>query len=227
MSSIIRLLPQIIMKQGLYIFIFCLFSQFATAQLGVSVFYKNIMPSTWNESNITDFKSNHYVGADIDYWFRLKKRRWEFMPSVQFAWGDVTNNNKGYQIGALLKNQVYVFDFVDDCNCPTFSKQGNTIKKSFFVALQAGAFYNNLSVSPSEQVAVQPNGITGQFGLGVGYDLGITDFYTITPSIHYLYSTPLAWENTSSIKSAMRGLHFGIRSGFRFDYKKKGRMRRF
>ena len=74
--------------------------------------------------------------------------------------------------------------------------------------------------------------ILGKLGIGLGLDLGLSDFYTITPMVAYYYYSPATWKKLSpdpdtqdfiDAKGSPTLLEASIRLGFRQDY---GRGRR-
>ena len=130
-----------------------------SAQFGVRAKYNMNSFSDWDtflEQAVPGevdkvFPSNLEFG--VDYWFRLKNHRIEFMPEV--AMGLKTSSSYS-AVGADLSfsyfafnfnTQIYAFDLVGDCDCPTFSKQGPSLNKGFFFSLAPGIIYNTKEFS--------------------------------------------------------------------------------
>ncbi|MEP7320298.1 MAG: hypothetical protein ABI761_00210 [Saprospiraceae bacterium] len=211
---------------------FCLFlilSWFpSTAQVGVKVV------NAWPKNRIAEATSNTklfptLVGAGIDYWFRLKKYRLEFLPAIHalYAHESVSINNE--KVGKLNWTvielapvfQFYPFDFNNDCMCPTFSKQGQFFKKGFFVNLTPGLAHSTLSNS-AVAVTTSQNVYFGRLGLGI--DLGISDLLTLSPSMNYQFSQSLDWSKIFTSTGSdnidlYTGLFLSARLGWRFDRK--------
>ena len=242
------------MKLGLRLFfVALLLIQFAdvSAQFGLRAKYNINSFSDWdtylqqNVNGQTDeiFPSNLELG--VDYWFRLKNQRIEFMPEI--AMGLKTNStylNAGSEMSFSyfafnFNTQIYAFDFTGDCDCPTFSKQGPSLNKGFFFAISPGLIYNTKEISlevvdPSTYDSSQVN---LRLGIGAGYDIGFSDLFTITPSILYNIAPGIAFDDLSrigsglpegeSITTGLNQIQIQLRFGFRPDYVKSyGRGRR-
>ncbi len=206
-------------------------SHIANAQFGARAKYNINSYPAWEELISELDVPNIEVG--VDYWFKLKNHRVEFMPEVYYGLkstseyltptGQELFSKHGY-LGFQLNTHIYIMDLVGDCDCPTFSKQGPSIKKGFFVNIAPGIVYNNYERKSETQNV--PNHKTDKFnariGLGIGYDIGINDLITITPIATYLvspsndsaYTTP----GNTPILSSWNSIQFGLRVGFRPDY---------
>lgn len=223
----------------------------ASAQFGVRTKYNLNSFSDWDEfleQNINGdidkiFPSNIEIG--VDYWFRLKNQRIEFMPEV--AMGLKTSSSYS-NVGAEtdfsyfafnVNTQIYAFDLTGDCDCPTFSKQGPSLNKGFFFAVSPGLLYNTKEISlETTETSYKSNQVNLRIGVGAGFDIGISDLFTITPSIQYNITPGVnfsALENVNvpppltsySFNSGLNQIQFQIRFGFRPDYVKSyGRGRR-
>jgi hypothetical protein len=197
-------------------------------QIGIKVV------NTWPQNRIAESTTNNklfptLVGAGIDYWFRLKKYRLEFLPAIhaQYAHESVSINNE--KVGKLNWTviefapvlQFYPFDFKNDCMCPTFSKQGQFFKKGFFINFTPGIAHSALSNSAA-QISTAQNIFFGRIGLGI--DLGISDLLTLSPSLNYQISQSLDWSKIFTSTGSERinlysGLFLSARLGWRFDRK--------
>jgi len=161
----------------------------------------------------------------LDYWFRLKDRRIEFLPELSYEMTKGETNNLDVvdvsfnSFNLLLNTNIYFMDFYNDCDCPTFSKDGNAFTKGFHLILSPGLRYYGYSYSDSS--------LDRNFGLilagGIGMDIGINDLVTITPHFLYRYN-PSVKANfpepilMSESSHTLRQFNFGIRIGFRPDY---------
>jgi len=227
------------MKQFLIIFVlsFFLFINNTSAQYGINASYNTFSASGW-ENLIQDsglegaapIESGFGIG--IDRWFRLKNARVEFFPELNYArysvdWSDDITSLSHQQISLFANTHFYIFDLEGDCDCPTFSKDGNFVKKGFYLALSPGLSYatykfDGRNGDPSNSSLVP------SIGLGVGIDFGLSDLVTVTPMIRYRRHFNAEWEdlaenldlipsdeNTSAEEIGLNSFSFGIRLGVR------------
>ncbi len=203
--------------------------------------------ANYGMSNFEQFKDQAYlfesnknasflgsaIGFGIDYWFRLKKRRIEFLPELAYASFSKTSiSNISYNaksISFYFNTQIYLLDLAEDCDCPTFSKQGNTVKKGFFFHVSPAVKSFNLE-GINGSLTNSSNALTFGIRAGFGLDLGINDFATITPMFSYERTSMAKWENMTSINednvsedisSNYSNLNFGLRFGMRFNQNTK------
>ena len=223
----------------------------ASAQFGLRAKYNMNSFSAWDEfleqnypgRNVDKiFPSNVEIG--LDYWFRLKNLRIEFMPEL--AMGLKTNSTypaaeaeTGFSYFAFnLNTQIYAFDLTGDCDCPTFSKQGPSLNKGFFINIAPGLIYNTKEISlETIDPSFESNQVNLRIGIGAGFDIGFSDLFTITPSIMYNLAPGITFNDLSNIQtgttsadfftSGLNQIQFQLRFGFRPDYVKSyGRGRR-
>lgn len=160
--------------------------------------------SAWPGSNILD--------ASVHYWTRLKRYRLEFLPGVLFQ-NLSTQEQANYQnIGVSVPVSIYLLDFVNDCDCPTFSKNSFWFQKGFFIRLTPSWSTNINSSSPQAL-----NQLLGG-GISVGIDFGLSDLLTITPLIGYGQVHSL-----SGPPSHGGYFHAGLSLLFRHDYRNRYR----
>lgn len=240
------------MKRFLFFSFFSLLTSAAFSQVGISVGAQFVQATEWeeyiqetyNNSNVSIFPPSVYVG--LDYWFRLKNKRIEFTPEIGFASysGSLpanrdpllseTDTYKSSYFSFYFNSNIYLLDFGGDCNCPTFNKDGDLIKKGFFIRLSPGIIYNTRSQTIEGNSAGSITGSTYQeestnfsFRAGLGLDIGVSPFLTVTPLLMATYNTPVTWNHFTqevpttdpvvSIDSQVLQLFAGIRIGFRFD----------
>lgn len=190
-----------------YLFIVALITtaSWSYAQIGINASY--IKPTFNNTENENIIKFG--VRGGIDYWFRLKTKRIEFMPEIGYE--NFETNIPGLKMNSfyfMFKTNFYLLNFNEDCNCPTFSKDGNTISKGFYVSIAPEI------KSFSSDFIEKENTIVGGVVLGAGIDIGVTELLTITPNVGY--------EITSNINdTSYKALLLGIRTGLRFNEGKK------
>lgn len=225
--------------------LFTLLSFEASAQFGIQGSYANIDAPNWEERIGASF--NPAFGVGMDYSFRLKNLRIEFFPQI-FAL--ISGQPSFYQEPGLVDSYVYIqpdflqfgfkgiariypFDMEGDCNCPTFSKRGNFLKKGFF--FQAYPAVSILSIretygltasttKPDQTQTTSDRAFSWGGGFGAGVDIGFSDRFTFTPSIAYEYytGTDMTLAHCSlcllvPVRSELRNLSFGLRMGFHLE----------
>jgi len=222
----------------------------ASGQFGLRAKYNTNNYAGWNNfveavSNVSNdklFASNLEFGAD--YWFRLKDYRVEFLPEAFVGLKSSSTlengaiNNEFSYVGINFNTQLYLFDLKGDCDCPTFSKQGPTIEKGLFFNIAPGLIYGATSYSDASTVdPLTNNNINFRIGVGVGFDIGISDLFTITPMVNYNIAPGITYNaleqvaspaiiDHNGIKSELSQLQFALRLGFRPDYAKSYGRRR-
>lgn len=220
--------------------IFLLFISFSSiyCQIGIRGGYGKNSFEEWkiaaynNEPTKTSEFLNSSYHFGVDYWFRLKKRRIEFLPALSYYnFGKSTIAGKTYSASSFdfaFNTHIYVMDLEEDCDCPTFSKQGNTLKKGFFfhIAPLVKYFFQTVNTTPSFNSNALGVGLKG----GIGLDIGVNDFFTITPLISYERTNRITWtdlnkiassiESPSDVESDYSRISGELRLGFRFDQKK-------
>ena len=221
------------MKNCLVLFLISLFST-ANAQIGVSAGYK-IMPATeWSEAFAANPSAFNGLEVAVDYWFRLKNKRIEFLPELSYE--RYTNNHRTERdelrfYNFFLNTNFYLLDFEGDCNCPTFSKGGNIFEKGFFVQISPGVMrFSSEAVSQADFLdpeQSQSSDSSTHFGirLGAGLDIGITDFITLTPLARYTFIPSIGRDDfgqkflgdASQAETQLGQLFAGVRLGFRWD----------
>jgi hypothetical protein len=189
----------------------------------VGTFAKNRIAESTSQERL--FSSRFGLGAD--YWFRLKKYRLEFLPSIHLQYGRERFNITDQVVGDLSWSsldftpaiQFYPLDFFSDCQCPTFSKQGKFLKKGLFLSLAPGIGYHvlnskNLNESSGDWL------LFGRAGLGL--DIGLSDLLTLSPAVHYQLSQNMNWSryflsSNSASLDINSGLFLSLRLGLRMD----------
>jgi|AntRauTorckE5430_2_1112549.scaffolds.fasta_scaffold00703_5 hypothetical protein len=217
----------------LFAFLFCL-PVLLSAQLGVQLSANFNKPGTVFLTGVGEFEFPEYnTGGElaVNYWFRLPKQRIAFLPTLYYstARADVeAANNKFQELGFQLKTNIYPFDFLGDCDCPTFGKQGPQLQKGLFLQLSGGyaAYRTNISVANIDFTDNQ-HGFT--FGGGIGMDIGVSKLVTITPIASVRIGTQAYQElqisdgNGPPIGTGgpkLTTFQLGILTSFRFDHKR-------
>lgn len=177
------------------------------------------------------------IGGSLSYWFRLKEKRVEFLPELGYYTGLSSSEilpSKQQRFSFLFNVDVYLFDIINDCDCPTFSKQGTGFQRSFFIELSPGLDYQFLKMEDPTDLERDYDGseLAFRFGIGAGYDIGISDLITIAPIISINYATRPKWNGLSDVPNLTipeNGsgsewiLSLGVRMMFRPDYTRKYR----
>ncbi len=169
------------------------------------------------------------VEVAVNYWFRLPKQRVEFLPTLRFATTEVGQNGSAFrEYGADMKVNIYPFDFLGDCDCPTFGKQGPQLQKGLFLQGSVGySIYNtDFDAFPALETETG-NGLT--FGAAVGLDFGLSNLVTLTPIGGVRFGTAPYQETIFRTGTDPEGVVYGpklttfyagLQLSFRFDHKK-------
>ena len=133
---------------------------------------------------------------------------------------------------------IYPLDFFNDCNCPTFSKDGNVITKGFYWVIAPGVSLNQkktiYETSGGSTSGTDNRQLNFHAGVGAGLDIGIADIFTISPFVIYRMGFGHEWNDlyiafnrgevsTLDTKTSLKQLNFGLRLMFRPDYVKQNR----
>ena len=218
----------------------------ANAQFGVSARIQNNTNKTWtnNYQMVADTSQSIFSNSieyGLNYWFRLKNYRVEFLPEITYAKSEnkelysslLVNSHTRTSYGFNVNVQIYPLDFFGDCDCPTFSKDGNFMSKGFYWLLSPGLSMHTIKteMDPLSSYIPEDTKITSlRFGVGAGVDMGFTDLFTLSPFIMYSMNFGNNWENQPNTyaiedpgsldtKANIKQWHFGLRLIFRPDYK--------
>ena len=175
-------------------------------------------------------------GIGVDYWFRLKNYRVEFLPEINYAYTkkDVTFQEgalgeiKWQRIGFQFNTNIYLLNIKGDCNCPTFGKQDPLFKKGLYVQISPGIAHLKSELNDQLISSIKSQTV-GTVGIGLGLDIGISQYFTITPWIRHGFELGLDWadlalfevSSESDYKINQNTTTFGLRMGYRYDYKKR------
>jgi hypothetical protein len=213
-------------------------SIYGESQVGLNLSAGQSSFSEWNSSlgelldpqKVDIYKSNYSLG--FNYWFRLQKRRIEFLPALEYTqYSNTTLNTldfKANSLNAVFNVNIYFLDLAEDCDCPTFSKKGNFLKKGLFLQISPELKQYNLKGGNFSQKNIVPG-----LRVALGVDLGASELVTITPMIGFDKTTMVKWDNLYNILSPLtiynplasntNNFYFSTRFGFRFNTKKKFR----
>ena len=242
------------MKSLLSILLFFAIVTSTHAQFGISAKYQSNKASGWEGKYGGDKDiSPASIEYGLNYWLRLKNKRVEFLPELTYASSKASFEDIGFaielsqfnrtSIGIGVNTHIYPLDFEGDCNCPTFSKDGNIVSKGFHWIINTGVISHNIEnklFAPSlgareEYTFENTNQITFRAGLGIGLDIGITELFTLVPYAMYSRNFGLESPDLSdlpsapnpSISTSLDQFNVGLRLVFRPDYiKSNGGFRR-
>jgi len=203
----------------------------------------------WNEHVSADaiFDRSHYIG--ISYWLRLKNYRVEFHPTAYVTTSkqsiniydqlpsDFPDIKSAIQTGFGIEVPIhfYFLDIEGDCNCPTFSKQGNFLSKGLYAYLSPGVRRLTYTMFAEDGETILPTVDSRSkqtlfaVAAGLGLDIGLGDLFTVTPFAGLEFVPDLAWqgyqhavEQASGIDIVesrdLRSVVLGVRLSFRPDY---------
>ena len=158
---------------------------------------------------ITDLNNNmkydlpgNSLFLSLNYEFSIQNYRIAFVPEI----GGALFENEIIDLGTFknktlrfqLNNHIYFLDFKGDCDCPTFSKKGNPLKKGLFLNISPGVSYfaNTLETltSNSTDNLIKPN-----IGAGLGYDIGVNKNITLTTFANAYFFSGLTWPGLSNL----------------------------
>ena len=208
------------------------------AQIGISGGIKKMTAPEWEAYFEGDDFLRDGFKIGLDYWFRLKEKRVEFTPELSYSQFSsnidhftegFTQNFKVRLIGLHLNTNIYPLDFGNDCNCPTFDKDGGILDKGLFLQISLGiSTLNNEFENPL--MSISSNQLIPSLGLGVGLDIGINKFLTLTPLIQYHFYFNATWEDLELLAaegqvfpadanetSNLKQFFAGLRLSMRFD----------
>ena len=144
------------------------------------------------------------IQASLEYAFRLKQKRLEFHPGIGYRTTFNKDAFEGYinSVDFDFNTAIYPFDFAGDCHCPTFSKDGELVKKGFFFEVSPGVAYQTVhrtkittSLNPhvQERVNINSSEVIFKIGAGAGLDIGISEQFTLTPMVSMTWLSSEDW----------------------------------
>jgi hypothetical protein len=220
----------------IFALLFFLFvSALATAQVGLNGRYVLNDAQSWTVPQVDGREALDLLGTGyalgIDYWVRFQDVRIELLPELNFSRYqntierlDIDTEVKMYSL--LLRTNIYFLDMSGDCFCPTFYQEGPTLQKGLHLQISPGLHYFDGSITGSN-AAASSNTFTYSIGAGLGFDLGISKYLTITPIAGIRYFPGIQWEAITEFfpadgpqaveeKSSLLQYSAGIRIGLLF-----------
>ena len=207
------------------------------AQFGGGLAYQSLQADDWEahfETNDSASLATDAFRLSAYYWFRPKNLRIEFLPEISFrstfAPESTPLQGEMSSIGFQVNTDFYILDLLNDCNCPTFSKDGGILKKGFFIELAPGIDYHfqKLSSSRGSESAgtLKSQHLAFKLAFGGGIDIGISELLTLTPFLRATWLPSNNWDGLADFlnrpeineDSSMFLMGGGIRLSFRPDY---------
>jgi len=214
----------------------------AYSQAGISFTRFNQKTPDWeqlvSQNGFTqDFLENGYQ-VGINFWVKpLEDYRFEVYPELQGGYTSqeiqsetTTELFQLTNVGFNLNMNLYLLNFLSDCDCPTFSKQESFFEKGFFLQVSPGYHYFRGEYEVASATDLRSNimnDFVPKLGIGVGVDIGVSDLITLTPMVKYDRYFGAEWDdlrttitnessldtsnNESHINRFTYGLHIGIR----------------
>lgn len=220
------------------VFSICLcFGLSLQAQFGIKGSYHFSDAADWQVTSATSSTTESVIGngwsVGVDYWFRLKNYRVEFLPELNYSQLNQDFSSEGWTNNAsftsfFFNTNIYLFDIKGDCGCPTFSKQGPKIGTGIFVQISPGLTYAGSELVYQEQT-FDANDISLSIGAAIGLDVGLSDLVTVTPMIGLRYFPSISWDSLGTAddesgrltvdeaSSSLSQWYAGVRVGFRLD----------
>ena len=158
---------------------------------------------------ITDLNNNmkydlpgNSLFFNLNYEFSIQNYRIAFVPEIGGALFENDIIDLGTFINKTIRFQlnthIYFLDFKGDCDCPTFSKKGNPLKKGLFLNISPGISYfaNTVETLTSNTTdnLIKPN-----IGAGLGYDIGVNKNITLTTFANAYFFSGLTWPGLSNL----------------------------
>lgn len=176
------------------------------AQFGVNAGYQVNQIEGWEltTNGLNNDITGNGLSFGVDYWFRLKNQRIEFLPEFNYSSFEIVSfenneliDNIDFKIDFFsfyFNTNIYPLDFLGDCDCPTFSKQNDFFKKGFFIQISPGLTLPNFQYTNNQES--QTGDLQANIGLGLGLDIGLNDLVTLTPMIKARYQPNVQWNAT-------------------------------
>lgn len=218
---------------GIFLLVFG-FPCFVAAQIGLHAGIRLNDAPDWNildrsNGQVTEVPGSSW-SAGIDYAIKLRKVRIEFLPELNYSMYEVQVRDLGPMdarfFNGFFNIHIYPLDLKGDCECPTFVKKGNSLAKGFFIQLSPGYTYFKGEID-SEAVLYRGWSTNPSMAAGIGLDLGISRFLTLTPLAGLRYYPNVIWpgieealardisigDRAGSNESALTQIYAGIRLG--------------
>ena len=81
-----------------------------------------------------------------------------------------------------------------DCDCPTFSREAGLLEKGLFAEFITGASFFQAEMGEENTIISEDSGTAFKVGFGLGVEIGINDYVTISPFVRYQRYLNVEWE---------------------------------
>ena len=178
----------------------------SNAQIGIAAggtlnMAKGLIITDLNNNMKYDLPGNSLF-LSLNYEFSIQNYRIAFVPEIGGALFENEIIDLGTFINKIIRFQlntyIYFLDFKGDCDCPTFSKKGNPLKKGLFLNISPGVSYfantvETLNTNSTDNL-IKPN-----IGAGLGYDIGVSKNITLTTFANTYFFSRLNWPGLSNL----------------------------
>jgi hypothetical protein len=219
-------------------------------QLGVQINYHKSNFPVWDDvlqnEGITEFQIfNQQYQIALDFGFSLRQYRVEIYPGFAYTRGAQAYSNYSaaeshyidfdlLQYGFFVRTQVYPFDLLSKkgMQCPSFYSGGDIFTKGWFISVQPEFIYSQKSLegyrvfAPGQEgpISSAANNMIFGFGIGTGLDIGLSESFSLTPTIMYSFLLGEKWSGYSQVfdqpsfndATAASFVSYGIRIGLWF-----------
>jgi hypothetical protein len=190
-----------------------------SGQLGLDISYQKSNYPDWNDilkdqgfDQVELFR--HGYGIGLDFGFGLPQYRVEFYPGVAYKRSVTEYADFGFenavdyrfdlkQFGIQVRTQVYPLDLLSKkgMQCPSFHRGEDVLTKGWFVLFQPGVLYSireldgyrYLNLSEPLEVVSREGKLIFDFSIGTGLDIGLSESFSISPSIRYGFILGERW----------------------------------
>ena len=233
------------MRNLLIAFCCCFVAQIGFGQIGFTGAYFSQSIPEWERAVFGDRSNDRLLNtgysAEIDFKITpFENYRVEFFPAFNY---NLTNSTSFGRTGTSIetfdltqydfsvKTNIFFLSLEADCDCPTFSREAGLLEKGLFVQVAPGvSFFNGVveetNINP---LVTEDSGLAFKLGFGLGLEIGLADFLTVTPIVKYnryfgvewegltedLSQLPLASDVGNDI-SSINQFYGGIKLGIRF-----------
>lgn len=196
------------MKAKLLI-LFFFFAAFATkGQIGVQGHYHSLNSVEEQSATYNSFT------AGLDYWFRASRVRLEFRPFLGFETLNSRTTDQSFQgLSFEFQTLFYPMDWFNDCQCPTFGKTNDFVKKGFFFTV--APYIGTPIAAPAEWESATD--IVWGAKAGAGIDIGLSDYVTVSPFARLIYLHDQFTRPAGVDRSGTAAFQVGLILGFRWD----------
>lgn len=190
----------------IFLILFILVPGLSKGQIGLILGGKINQAPGWiitdlNNNTKIDLADKAFFGG-VDFEFDYNEYRLAIVPEINFAFYQKESIDLGLFSTKMfqfqLNTHIYFLDFKGDCNCPTFSKKGNPLKKGLYLNISPGIGYINNTISSNSFSEINKY-FSPNIGAGIGYDIGINEFLTLTTFFNGFYFPTLKWDGLTQL----------------------------